>query len=69
MSFSYQNGGKVLECKDFNGDWIDFHYSGKDLLVSLNAEWFELTSTSHIVLTEEQQREIIKFIEAKIGRP
>ena len=27
MSFSYQNGGKVLECKDFNGDWIDFHYS------------------------------------------
>ena len=67
MSFSYQNGGKVLECKDFNGDWIDFHYSGKDLLVSLSDE--RVISTSHIVLTEEQQREIIKFIEAKIGRP
>ena len=67
MSFSYQNGGKVLECKDGLGDWIDIHYSGKDLLVSLGDE--RVTSTSHIVLTEEQQREIIKFIEAKIGRP
>ncbi len=67
MSFSYQNGGKVLECKDFDGDWIDFHYSGKDLLVSLSDE--NAGATSHIVLTEEQQREIIKFIEAKIDRP
>ena len=67
MSFSYQNGGKVLVCKDFDGGWIDFHYSGKDLLVSLSDE--NVGATCHIILTEEQQREIIKFIEAKIGRP
>jgi len=67
MDFVYENGGKVLECKGTGGDWIDFHYSGKNLLVSLSDE--NMSATSYILLTEEQQREIIKFIEAKIGRP
>jgi hypothetical protein len=67
MDFVYENGGKVLKCKDTDGDWIDFHYSGKDLLVSLNNT--SVLATAHIVLSEEHQREIIKFIEAKIGRP